>query len=234
MGVIVSHSTVTEKVDLSVHKVEGRQGAEANPLFLGMAAAGVAFSLSTFFLPAGITALVGSIGVILTLNGWILFRQLSPAGWIGVLIVIVAPGVNGPAAVLDCLAMTTIALFLAEGIGRRPGTAAAAVKPAPIATRDVLTQVGVDQSGAPLYAMRAVSGTIAVDKTNVLAILSLVFGIMGGFAAIPLGHIALVQIRRTGENGRGMALAGLALAYAWVALCLVYFIYVASLFSQIK
>ncbi|MDP9905597.1 DUF4190 domain-containing protein [Arthrobacter bambusae] len=80
----------------------------------------------------------------------------------------------------------------------------------------------------------AVSGTVAVDKTNVLAILSLVFGVMGGIAAIPLGHIALVQIRRTGESGRGMALAGLALAYAWVALCLVYFTYVASLFSQIK
>ncbi|OOP59478.1 peptidylprolyl isomerase [Arthrobacter sp. SRS-W-1-2016] len=75
---------------------------------------------------------------------------------------------------------------------------------------------------------------VAVDKTNVLAILSLVFGIVGGIVAIPIGHIALSQIRRTGEGGRGMALAGLALAYSWVALILVYFVFVAFMLSQIK
>ncbi|WP_216353863.1 DUF4190 domain-containing protein [Arthrobacter sp. SRS-W-1-2016] len=240
----MSQSLVTEKVGFPVRVTEDRQ--QPNPMFLGMAAAGVVFSLTTLFLHAGITALVGSIGVILALSGWILYRHLLPAGWIGALVIIVAPGVNGPVAVLDCLAMTAIAFLLAEGIGQKPGFEKAGprrsasrrpdAKPmaGQSATREVLTQVGVDESGTPLYAARAVSGVVAVDKTNVLAILSLVFGIVGGIVAIPIGHIALSQIRRTGEGGRGMALAGLALAYSWVALILVYFVFVAFMLSQIK
>lgn len=53
--------------------------------------------------------------------------------------------------------------------------------------------------------------------TNALAILALVFGILGGIAAIPLGHVALSQIKRTGESGRGLAIAGLVLGYLWLA-----------------
>ena len=41
------------------------------------------------------------------------------------------------------------------------------------------------------------------NKTNVLAILSIVF--IGSPVALVLGHIALYQIKRTGEKGRGMA-----------------------------
>ncbi|MDF2443801.1 MAG: hypothetical protein JWR01_2004, partial [Subtercola sp.] len=35
---------------------------------------------------------------------------------------------------------------------------------------------------------------------------------------IVTGHIARAQIRRTGESGRGMALAGLIIGYAYTAL----------------
>ncbi|HJW00893.1 MAG TPA: DUF4190 domain-containing protein, partial [Arthrobacter sp.] len=65
------------------------------------------------------------------------------------------------------------------------------------------------------------------QSTNILAILALVFGLAGGLPAIPLGHIALVQIRRTGDSGRGMAIAGLVLGYVWVALIVAYFIVMA-------
>ncbi len=41
--------------------------------------------------------------------------------------------------------------------------------------------------------------------------LALVFGIV-------FGHIALAQIRRTGESGRGFAVAGLVIGYIVVAL----------------
>ncbi len=39
-------------------------------------------------------------------------------------------------------------------------------------------------------------------------------------AAIVLGHIALRQIRRTGERGRGLAVTGLILGYIVLALAL--------------
>jgi len=49
----------------------------------------------------------------------------------------------------------------------------------------------------------------AAPKTNVLAIVSLVISILGfNIIAIILGAIALNQIKKTGENGRGLALAG--------------------------
>lgn len=58
-------------------------------------------------------------------------------------------------------------------------------------------------------------------KTNSSAVASLVFGILswflcpliGGILAIIFGHVARGQIRRTGEGGGGLAIAGLILGY---------------------
>lgn len=53
-----------------------------------------------------------------------------------------------------------------------------------------------------------------VGGTNALAIVALVLGIFGGgVLAIPVGHVALNQIRQSGESGRGLAVAGLVLGY---------------------
>lgn len=50
-------------------------------------------------------------------------------------------------------------------------------------------------------------------RTNVLAIVSLVLAFFVSIGAVICGHIALNQIKRTGENGRGLAIAGLVLGY---------------------
>ena len=61
-------------------------------------------------------------------------------------------------------------------------------------------------------------------KTNTLAIVSLVASlsslILGitSIVGIITGHIALGQIKRTGENGRGLALGGLITGYVLTAL----------------
>jgi Domain of unknown function (DUF4190) len=64
---------------------------------------------------------------------------------------------------------------------------------------------------------------VPLTPTNGLAIGSLVCGILEfftlGLAAVPaviLGHLARGQIRRTGERGDGMAVAGLILG--WMAI----------------
>lgn len=60
--------------------------------------------------------------------------------------------------------------------------------------------------------------------TNGMSVASMVLGIVGillGYCmfavpcilAVILGHVALVQIKRTGQNGRGMAITGLVLGY---------------------
>lgn len=71
----------------------------------------------------------------------------------------------------------------------------------------------------------------AQGQTNGLAIAALVCGVAQVFlwflAAIPavvLGHMARKQIRQTGEQGDGMALAGLILGYIGLALTVLFVI----------
>jgi hypothetical protein len=56
---------------------------------------------------------------------------------------------------------------------------------------------------------------------NALATLSLVFAFVFPPAGAILGHVGLAQIRRTAQPGRGRALAGVALSYAFIALTVV-------------
>ena len=63
----------------------------------------------------------------------------------------------------------------------------------------------------------------APGKANGLAIASFALGligitVIGALASIVLGILALRQIRRTGQRGRGLAIAGLALSVLWLAL----------------
>lgn len=63
---------------------------------------------------------------------------------------------------------------------------------------------------------------LAVRPTNVLAIISLIASCVGfAVPGIIMGHIALNQIKRTGEQGHGLALAGLIVGYAMFALALI-------------
>lgn len=55
-------------------------------------------------------------------------------------------------------------------------------------------------------------------RTNGLAIASLVTGILGfSILSVIFGHIALNQIGRSREEGRGLAIAGLVLGYVGIA-----------------
>jgi hypothetical protein len=56
-------------------------------------------------------------------------------------------------------------------------------------------------------------GPPMAPKTNTLAIISLVAAFFVSLAAIICGHIALSQIKKRGERGRGLAIAGLVLGY---------------------
>ena len=78
----------------------------------------------------------------------------------------------------------------------------------------------------PLSARTTVVTPVA--KTNGLAMASLACGLaqfaFGPLATIPaivLGHMARSQIKRTGERGAGLALAGLMLGWAMVILGIV-------------
>ncbi|MBX3094321.1 MAG: DUF4190 domain-containing protein [Cryobacterium sp.] len=55
------------------------------------------------------------------------------------------------------------------------------------------------------------------EKMNTLAIAAFVLAFFVSIAAVVLGHIALSQIRRTNEQGWGLAYAGVFLGYLGLA-----------------
>jgi DUF1707 SHOCT-like domain/Domain of unknown function (DUF4190) len=90
----------------------------------------------------------------------------------------------------------------------------------------VVTDLPAAQAAVPAPAARTMVTRPA--RTNGLAIASLACGLaqfaFGPLATIPaivLGHLARSQIRRTGEQGAGLALAGLVLGWGAVILGIV-------------
>lgn len=95
------------------------------------------------------------------------------------------------------------------------------------------------QYGAPPAAPQYVPQTTVApsQKTNVLAILSIIFAFVFSIAGIVLGHMALGQIKKTGEGGRGLAMTGLILSYVFTFIGLIiaifYFVAMATLFGSV-
>jgi hypothetical protein len=88
----------------------------------------------------------------------------------------------------------------------RPPAAPAYQQPAPPA-------YGAQQPAPPAYGQQPYGQPTGPDKYNVLAIVSFVSSFFISLVAVITGHIALSQIGKTGEKGRGLAIAGLVLGY---------------------
>ena len=75
----------------------------------------------------------------------------------------------------------------------------------------------------------------ATQKTNTLAIIALVLAFFVSLGGVICGHIALAQIKRTGEQGRGLAIAALVLGYIGIALGLLFLlVYVIAIASAVS
>lgn len=97
---------------------------------------------------------------------------------------------------------------------------------------------GQPYSGQPYSAQPYVQQPYVVTQsrgTNTMAILALIFGIVVPLLGIIFGHVAKSQIKNTGEDGDGLATAGLIIGYIhmglWVAGCCVYFVFIAAIFG---
>jgi ABC-type spermidine/putrescine transport system permease subunit II len=85
--------------------------------------------------------------------------------------------------------------------------------PAPPAYSSPAPAYGAAPAAPQAYTAGGYGAPAGQDKWNVLAIVSLVSAFFISLAAVICGHIALGQIKRTGEKGRGLAIAGLVLGY---------------------
>lgn len=78
---------------------------------------------------------------------------------------------------------------------------------------------GGQQYAQPQYPA---GGYAQTPGTNIMAILSLVFAFVFAPAGIVLGHIAKKQIKERGEQGGGLATAGLVLSYIFTGLTVLF------------
>ena len=83
-------------------------------------------------------------------------------------------------------------------------------------------QVGAE---ARFAHRQAVTYPPTTARTNGFAVASLVLSLLGGSVlAIVFGHIAKKQIARTGEQGEGMATAGLVIGYICLVIAVIWII----------
>lgn len=91
------------------------------------------------------------------------------------------------------------------------GTSFCAACGTPVATTSAAPAAPVQPQ---VYNNAPYTNAAPVAKTNALAIVSLVLSVLCfQFIAAILGHVALGQIKRTGEQGKGMALAGVIIGW---------------------
>lgn len=69
------------------------------------------------------------------------------------------------------------------------------------------------------------------SQVNVFAVLSLIFGIaffipFGPILAIVFGFIALSQISKNSEEGKGLAIAGIILGFLWIFVMLMILLFI--------
>lgn len=70
------------------------------------------------------------------------------------------------------------------------------------------------------------------QRTNTLAIIALVGSFFVSLVGIICGHLALNQIKQTGEKGRGLALAGLIIGYIGLVVGILYVVFAVILVAN--
>ncbi|MFI2837593.1 DUF4190 domain-containing protein [Mycolicibacterium sp. PDY-3] len=88
--------------------------------------------------------------------------------------------------------------------------------------------VGYTPDGQPVTADRAVGLQPHTAGTNTMAIVALITGLTIAPLGIVFGHIALSQIKRTWQDGRGLAIAGLVLGYLGLGFSILTLILIAA------
>ncbi|QRY43871.1 peptidylprolyl isomerase [Mycolicibacterium nivoides] len=78
-----------------------------------------------------------------------------------------------------------------------------------------------DRGYAPGYPVGYPAGYPPSAHTNGMAVAALVCAVLFAPLGIVFGHISLSQLKRSGEQGRGIAIAGLVIGYVMTALAIV-------------
>ncbi len=80
--------------------------------------------------------------------------------------------------------------------------------------------------GMPPMQNQQMNAPRAPARTNTMSILSLVFAFILAPLGVVFGAIALNQIKKTGEEGKGLAVAGLVTSSIFTLLGIIYIVFV--------
>ncbi|WP_396885306.1 DUF4190 domain-containing protein [Mycolicibacterium sp. CBMA 226] len=137
-----------------------------------------------------------------------------------------------PASVVALVGTASCALIRARALPKAPPKTVDQLPPAAIGvTHDgqaIYPVVGYTADGTPVTADRTAGVRPIATGTNNMAIAALITGLTIAPLGIVFGHIALSQIKQTGQGGRGLAIAGLVLGYVTVALYAVAFLVIGA------
>ncbi|MDP9025997.1 MAG: DUF4190 domain-containing protein [Actinomycetota bacterium] len=114
----------------------------------------------------------------------------------------------------------------ASGVPPIPPPPAATVPPAPPAVPEPARPNPYEVTPTPYGATAPPYGSqgyasqqyAAAPPTNTLAIVALILAFFVPLGGVICGHMALGQIKRTGQGGHGLALAGTVLGYVFIGL----------------
>lgn len=116
-------------------------------------------------------------------------------------------------------------------------------QPAPAASASAPPAAPIHSGAAPhpphqapqQYQPRpAASAATTLGETNTFAVLAIVLAFLAPIAGIVFGHMGLSQIKRNGDAGRGIALTGLIISYAYVVFVALFVLaYVSFIFVAI-
>jgi uncharacterized membrane protein len=84
----------------------------------------------------------------------------------------------------------------------------------------------------PPAGMPSAPAPVVASGTNGLAIASFVCSLLCiSLVGVILGHIAMSQMKKNPQDGRGLAIAGLVLGYIGLAVTVIWFVFVVGLFA---
>lgn len=165
--------------------------------------------LVTADLPMG--AVISFIWMVLLFLGWALTWPVRGLGYISIALIAAIAVVWTQASAfyagpfIDSILVLVVLIVLPGAVVAVALLGTRAAKRRAPKARVAMVPVPADQAG----------------RTNTMAILSLVFAFVFSILGVVFGHVALSQISRTGESGRGLAVAALAVGYTAVALGIV-------------
>ncbi|WP_168203701.1 DUF4190 domain-containing protein [Humibacter ginsenosidimutans] len=151
------------------------------------------------------------LGAAALTSGWILIRRLRASTW-----GLVAVSLLGLLGVLAPSAMIAIVFAFILGIVVPIIVAVVAEVISRSSTRS--GQLAAEAASPVIGAQPA---TQQVEQTNGLAIAALIVVFFSSVVGLILGHVALSQIKRTGQPGHGLALAAVIIGWAVVGLVIV-------------